>query len=245
MSTVAASDELHSRFGPPTRSFTHLRAVRSFIMRSLLSAFLLVPATTFAASIHVTRDLVPASNLPAGWQYAGCGVDTVIPRTLNKASTHAKDLTAGTCIAFCSSKGYNTAGSEYGGECYCGWTLPLPANESDCSMPCKGDATQACGGRARLSVYQNPTLTAPKANPGVDGWISYGCLADSQQNRTLPNLKPVGGPMTVALCIAGCKAAGYGFGGVEVSEQLRILVAMTNNVGSVRSRVLVWQLARR
>ena len=180
-------------------------------------ALLLVPATTFAASINLPRDLTPASSLPSGWQYAGCSVDAVSPRSLSQASTISNtDNSADSCIAFCSSKGYNVAGTEYSSECYCGSALPTAADEASCNMPCSSDASQACGGPSRLSVYYNPSAST-SMNPGVAGWVSGGCIKDDVQDRTLPDLKQVDGPMAVAKCVAACQASGYVLGGVEVS----------------------------
>lgn len=190
-------------------------------MKSL--AFLLVPATTFAASIHYPRDdpqsssLAPASDLPSGWKYAGCSVDNLNPRSLPLAFYRDSfGMTGETCIAFCNSKGYNVAGTEYSSECYCGTVLPSLAQESDCSMACSGDSSEACGGPARLTVYNNVVQGAPEVNPGVDGWISYGCVADSVQSRTLSDGVQVQGPLTVANCVSACQAANYAFAGVEV-----------------------------
>lgn len=195
-------------------------------MKSLV--LLLVPATTFAASIHYPRDdaastppLAPASSLPSGWDYAGCSVDALNPRSLSLAFYRDDaGMTGETCIAYCSSKGYNVAGTEYSSECYCGTTLPSLAEESDCDMACSGDSTEACGGPARLSVYSNVVQGAPQVNPGVGGFVSYGCVADSVAERTLPNGVQVQGPMTVALCVSACQAGGYAFAGVEVRAAL-------------------------
>jgi hypothetical protein len=178
----------------------------------------LAPATSFAASIHFPRDLASGSSLtlPSGWTYAGCAVDNVNPRSLSLASIYGPSNTADACIAFCAAKGYNTAGTEYGAECYCGFTLPAPADESTCNMPCSGDSSQACGGPSRLSVYRNNQMTAPSVYQGDSNWKYEGCVADSQQSRTLKNFVSVSGDMTVEKCLAAGTAAGFAYCGVEV-----------------------------
>ena len=183
---------------------------------------LLSPATTFAASIFLPRDVSPAeaSSLPTGLTYSGCFVDSVSARSLNSARTYDNSgLTAASCVAFCSSQGYSVAGTEYSAECYCGSTLPAEAGDaSSCNMPCSGDSTQACGGPDRLSVYaQGGDAFEPcGTNPGVGGFVSTGCVADSQAQRTLPNFTPVDGEMTVAKCVSACQAGGYSYAGTEV-----------------------------
>ena len=182
---------------------------------------LLAPATTFAASIFLPRDVSPPSTLPKGWTYSGCFVDSVSARALNSARTfNTTGLTAASCIAFCSSQGYTLAGTEYTSECYCGSALPATAGDpTSCSMPCSGDSTQACGGPDRLSVYAEggDTVIYIGTNPGVGGWISGGCVADSPNQRTLPNYTPVDDAMTVANCVSACQAGGYSHAGTEVN----------------------------
>ena len=47
------------------------------------------------------------------------------------------------------------AGTEYGGQCFCGNQLvgSSKVDESKCSMPCDGIAGQICGGSSVLSVW--------------------------------------------------------------------------------------------
>lgn len=54
-----------------------------------------------------------------------------------------------------SSRGYMYAGLEFGAECYCGHKIQAPnASESECSMECKGEKSNQCGGANRLSIYR-------------------------------------------------------------------------------------------
>lgn len=47
------------------------------------------------------------------------------------------------------------AGLEFGAECYCGHKIQAPnASESECSMECKGEKSNMCGGANRLSIYR-------------------------------------------------------------------------------------------
>lgn len=184
------------------------------------SLALLAPATTFAASIFLPRDVSPPDTLPKGWRYSGCYVDSVSARSLDSDRTFDNNgMTAASCIAFCSSEGYSLAGTEYTAECYCGLSLPaVPGDPSSCNMPCSGDSTQACGGPDRLSVYAQggDAMLVTVTNPGIGGWVSGGCVADSQGQRTLPIYTPIDSSMSVAKCVAACQAGGYTQAGTEV-----------------------------
>ncbi|KAI0816540.1 WSC domain-containing protein [Xylaria sp. FL0064] len=66
-------------------------------------------------------------------------------------------LTTEQCLQSCLSGGFPFAGTEYGGECYCGVVVgngtALAADASTCNMPCNGQSDEICGGPARLSLY--------------------------------------------------------------------------------------------
>jgi hypothetical protein len=97
-----------------------------------------------------------------GWGYIGCGVDGD-PRTLNdKTSIYgagvADTMTVEVCADFC--KGYKYFGLEFGQECWCGNTLSADRAPQDgifggCTMKCKGDADEYCGGGKALSLYMS------------------------------------------------------------------------------------------
>ncbi|EXJ54755.1 hypothetical protein A1O7_10096, partial [Cladophialophora yegresii CBS 114405] len=89
------------------------------------------------------------------WSYAGCFTDTVSPRTLPKWSTfNGRDVTNDACIAFCDSKGYPLAGTEYAGQCFCGTEITSSQlGEDRCNMACTGNAGQMCGGPGTLTVW--------------------------------------------------------------------------------------------
>lgn len=89
------------------------------------------------------------------FKYAGCYKDAsdrvlsgVIRANLGQVNNTA-------CVAHCSSKGFSVAGTEYGGECYCGNELSKveKLDDSKCSMTCDGDDADKCGGDWALSVY--------------------------------------------------------------------------------------------
>ena len=139
---------------------------------------------------------------------------------LKGSSTSAPNMENKRCVAYCQSRGFTFAGTEYAQECYCGYTLAASAqhaDEGDCSMACGGDATQPCGGGYRLTVYTN--YGSPAENPAASNGFRYlGCYSDDVAHRSLSR-GPAGAPsssqMTVGGCAQGCAAAGYSLAGVE------------------------------
>ncbi|KAH8090923.1 hypothetical protein HD553DRAFT_279680 [Filobasidium floriforme] len=115
-------------------------------------------------------DLAPAAistQLPSGWQDAGCRAEGAGGRALVGYATSGKNMTVKTCVETCAGRGYSIAGVEYGQECYCANSFSNGggATASGCTMSCAGDVTRTCGGSSRLNVYSNNAtiLGAPAA----------------------------------------------------------------------------------
>ncbi|KAK3329358.1 glyoxal oxidase-like protein [Apodospora peruviana] len=183
---------------------THAKSIRSVLFLSSLSL-------TFA-------QLNVPTNLPGAWTYQGCYTD-VAGRTIGAAGyASATAMTNQACIAFCSNKGFQYAGTEYTEECFCGESLAAGAVvTTGCNMACSGDATQPCGGPSRLTLFYSSQPVGPQPNPGVNGFSYRGCYTEGTNGRaltyavgTIPNAE-----MTVAKCTAACNAQNYLFAGVE------------------------------
>ncbi|KAJ7173130.1 glyoxal oxidase N-terminus-domain-containing protein [Mycena crocata] len=109
-----------------------------------------------------------AVPLPAGWSPSMCAVDNNA-RVLTGYKGTDSALTPASCITKCASLGFILAGVENGGECLCSSRLennPIGARDVECSTPCKGDASQDCGGAFRIMIYQQ----IPAAPSGPDAW---------------------------------------------------------------------------
>ncbi|KAM7191558.1 putative fungistatic metabolite [Naviculisporaceae sp. PSN 640] len=181
-------------------------------------------AKAFAASFLFSSfsttlaQLTVPGNLPGAWTYQGCYTD-VAGRTIGAAGyADGAAMTNQACIAFCSSKGFQYAGTEYSQECFCGESLaPATAVTTGCDMACSGDATQPCGGPSRLTLFYSSQPVGPQPNPGVNGFSYLGCYTEGTTGRTLTygvgSIPPA--QMTVALCTAACHNAGYTLAGVE------------------------------
>lgn len=137
-----------------------------------------VTSTTPLTPSSVQSSTLIASGLPSNWSYLNCIVDNINPRTLPKLAPYVlnnKPVTSLSCVSYCSSQGYAFAGTEYGGECFCGNTIPAGTkklDESKCSMSCKGDGGQKCGGPAALSLFGDlgkvNTLSLTKRDAAVE-----------------------------------------------------------------------------
>ncbi len=64
---------------------------------------------------------IPTVSFPSGWSVAStsCLREGTYGRALAGASTASGTMTIPVCIDFCQSKGFQYAGIEYSGECYC------------------------------------------------------------------------------------------------------------------------------
>ncbi len=98
------------------------------------------------------------------YTYMSCFVDSY-DRVLSDDFTYIDGMEPAKCMAHCHSRGFEYSGVQYGKECYCGAGLPCPftrADESDCNMPCQGDADQMCAGGFRNSVYTTTSIVKPQ-----------------------------------------------------------------------------------
>ncbi|KAF7903668.1 uncharacterized protein EAF01_006717 [Botrytis porri] len=175
------------------------------------------------------------------WSYVGCYSDNVGARTLttNVATPGGgAALTIQICQSTCQKLGYVLAGAEYSGECYCANNIfngggLASDGETGCNMPCNGNASEICGGSARLSLYDLnnaivslPTLTTssipvPTFTGAPPGWVPLGCYNDSVNARTLTTqiYSIAGTSMSVDACLSACILGGYRLSGVEYGSE--------------------------
>ena len=125
-----------------------------------------------------------ASGLPSGWAYKGCYIDNAHGRDLPYQLPDNSSLTVESCVQNCYGQGYSVAGMEYSRECYCGNAIysggALASSDTDCNMPCGGNAKENCGAGNRLSVYSNGTITTyqpavPQTSDLPGSWTYDGC----------------------------------------------------------------------
>lgn len=104
-----------------------------------------------------------------GWEYIGCGTDTVADRAFTGASTSSDSMTVESCIDFCSARGFAYAGLEYARECFCAAQLNPKYAPSDgvvwsCTKPCAGNNLEMCGNGGAMSIYHRCSAGSCKNN---------------------------------------------------------------------------------
>lgn len=156
----------------------------------------------------------PGDTAPPGAPYLGCFVDAAV-HVLPERLISVDDMTPAKCAANC--EGYTYFGTQYSRECYCGNIAPTEAvAQSECNMPCSGDAAEMCGAGMRLSVY-GPVGAAPSTPEAVGDFAYDGCYTDSIAVRTLSGFTITSADMTPASCATTC--ADYTYFGLEDSDQ--------------------------
>jgi hypothetical protein len=96
-------------------------------------------------------------NFDSYLAYLGCYLDfdslhRILPY---RAADNLNPNGAIRCAALCKTAGYTLAGTQFSKECWCGNSLngAQPVSNSECNMPCLGNAAEMCGGGNRNSVY--------------------------------------------------------------------------------------------
>ncbi|KAF2100795.1 copper radical oxidase [Rhizodiscina lignyota] len=168
------------------------------------------------------------SNLPANWKYRGCFVDPTDARIFTHEEPDNQDMTIESCVDACINLGYSVAGMEWGVQCFCDNFVHNGGNQTDdseCNMPCGGDANELCGQGNRLSVYSNATLqifqppTAQMTDLPGD-WQYVGCISDNSiGNRSLPWQLILTSNNSASTCLKQCSDFGYTAGGMEFGDE--------------------------
>ncbi|KAK3341705.1 glyoxal oxidase-like protein [Lasiosphaeria hispida] len=197
-------------------------------MRSTLVASFLFSSF----SLSLAQLTVPA-DLPGTWEDQGCWTD-VAGRAIGAASyADPVAMTNQACLAFCETRGFLYAGTEYSVECFCGSSVAAAAIKVDstqCNMACSGDTTQPCGAGGKLNLFKSLVIAGPQTNPGVNGFVYQGCYSEGTTGRALTFAPPgiVGSELTVAKCTSACKTAGYTLAGVEYGGECFCGQTITN-----------------
>ena len=161
------------------------------------------------------------------WKYLGCSTE-VDGRALTGPSSSNDTMTIESCQAFCTANNFALAGVEYARECYCGRFVAPAArfidqsqDKQNCSMPCKGKKDQFCGGSSRVSIFNNTNYRGPQPPKTVPGtsWKYLSCYMEPLYGRALTTLVKADDKMTVPMCTAACKGAGFAFAGLEYGRE--------------------------
>ncbi|MBI5275473.1 MAG: hypothetical protein HY854_03355 [Burkholderiales bacterium] len=107
---------------------------------------------TPAATGAETETHAPTSP-PIPGTLLGCFRDDAASRVLDGYHTQIPAMTPLACIAECRSRGYTSAGTQAGDQCFCGHAYDRLGSADTCNVPCDGDASQTCGGALANAVY--------------------------------------------------------------------------------------------
>ena len=118
-------------------------------------------------SIYTDPTFRPIDDTP-DYAKLGCWTDD---SSLGRALVFRQDqldsatLTSTKCLDACHKGGFPFAGTQFGGECYCGVVIgngTQAADGSECNMPCNGAGDEVCGGPRRLTLYVSKELESLK-----------------------------------------------------------------------------------
>jgi Domain of unknown function (DUF1996)/WSC domain len=187
------------------------------------------PATTSVIAVNApTTGVTTIADNKA--LYFGC-YSEVNGRALAGAQlVNITGMTNQMCASYCMSRNYALFGTEYSGECFCASSLASGSTfkpQSECSMRCKGDPTQPCGGPSRLSLWNNTSYIPPRNPPNPINQFSYiGCFTEGRGGRALGAAggktafaKTDTAAMTVEMCASICFSKGYNWMGVEYGQE--------------------------
>ncbi|KLO11660.1 galactose oxidase [Schizopora paradoxa] len=168
--------------------------------------------------------------LPSPWAYSGCYVDNANGRILGNEQPDNNNLTVESCVDFCNSQNFTLAGMEFSVQCFCdnnvinGGDLAT-AGDSDCSMGCGGNLTEACGGPNRMSIYsstKNVTLLPVPVTQTTDlpgKWQYVGCIAEPGAARVFPYQNILTLNNSATNCLNLCGEFGYPAAGMEFGDE--------------------------
>ncbi|KAK8933100.1 WSC domain-containing protein 1 [Metarhizium anisopliae] len=118
---------------------------------------------TVYETITVTAQLPGATDRPVSnstrttgdFKYAGCFKDSRDRVLKADVRPNLGAISNAKCVAHCKAKNYKLAGTEYGGQCYCGNELVRSEklDDSECNIACEGDKSDTCGGGWALTVF--------------------------------------------------------------------------------------------
>ncbi len=132
-------------------------------------------------------------------------------------------MTVDMCTTACGNGGYTYAALQAGNQCFCSNSYGQfgTASDSECYMPCYGNAYQQCGAWWRNSVYSlKPREDDPKfiASSCVMVAQYQGCFVDDA-NRDLQGSVYISNDMTVELCAQTCNQQGFAVAGLQFATQ--------------------------
>ncbi|KAM0273271.1 hypothetical protein ACHAQH_008340 [Verticillium albo-atrum] len=129
----------------------------------------------------------------AGYASIGCYTEAPEGRALPYFFA-IEEQTVAMCVDACSTRDYEYAGVQYGGECWCAnaiTTGAVPAPAAECNMACNGNGTEYCGGGSRLNIYQRESgETFPSASVSLNSTLPVPTSSLVFVSSALPSSVP-------------------------------------------------------
>ena len=106
-----------------------------------------------------------------------CYVDTSA-RILGSENVAFGPITLEYCAQLCANNKFRLAGTEAGGECYCGDKLNVdkPKVSTHCDSKCNANTSQSCGGNWAISIFEVKCSGAPEPPPKLQPELMNPCL---------------------------------------------------------------------
>ena len=106
-----------------------------------------------------------------------CYVDTSA-RILGSENVAFGPITLEYCAQLCANNKFRLAGTEAGGECYCGDKLNVdkPKVSTHCESKCNANTSQSCGGNWAISIFEVKCSGAPEPPPKLQPELMNPCL---------------------------------------------------------------------
>jgi hypothetical protein len=117
------------------------------------------PSRTSTSTSSTTSPVGPPTGTSVpGYDYLGCYTDADV-RTLNQVLDQDDGMTLENCATFCEQGGWSMFGVENGNQCWCADEINPDSTaalspDSDCDVPCAGDAAEICGAPWFINVYR-------------------------------------------------------------------------------------------
>ncbi|OCF56894.1 hypothetical protein L486_05749 [Kwoniella mangroviensis CBS 10435] len=200
------------------------------------SASISVSTSTSATSSASATPTGPVQPLTVGsYKFVDCHTEATNARALTGKTVASDDMTLDNCAAACS--GFLYFGVEYARECYCGNALSagsVTTLDGRCSMPCKGNALQYCGGSNGLSLYMfsNTTTTSTSASASTSASSSVSS-AISSSTATTSNITSV--PPSSSTSIVASSVASSNTSSIFASSSASIVVSSSSSATSASS----------
>ncbi|PVH80099.1 WSC-domain-containing protein [Cadophora sp. DSE1049] len=162
------------------------------------------------------------------YSYAGCYTESTKGRALSSKSFADDTMTVEICAQTCA--GYIWFGIEYRRECFCGNSLSAGSNitdESTCSMFCKGNPLQVCGGSSRLTMYNNLTAIVSSSSQSSSVTLSSTTSSVSLSISSTVSLSSSSSSQTTSLSVSS--------GSSSVSSDSSTVSSSSSDVSSASS----------